>query len=318
MLNSIYNRIINNDNLFFRSIVFFLIIYAIVILTFWDNHLVCRDIVDFQSKLDSVFVKDFWNAFKNNTLLLYVLNVFKSFNILSIANIQVFSIILISTVLLKKIKPYYVVLIFLIVFNDLLCNQFRQSIALSLFFLVYLYEFKNKQVKLVLYVSSFLTHFFAVAIVSSLFVLKKYDFFLKHKKRIAFSLYLLVLAGVFLLDKRLSFYLIPTSNFISLKFVLCFSLLLLNKSFLQTKTFNFFLILSFVCLFVCFLPSFSTRLSELVLIMLIVTLGKYDLVNDFRVKWLNFLLAFGYFMFCVVNIWVVKRDLMYKIFQNLV
>lgn len=304
--------------MFFSGIVFFLINYAIVILTFWDNHLVCRDVVDFQSKLDSIFVKDFWNAFKNNTLLLYLLNAFKAFNIFSIVNIQVFSVILISTVLLKKLKPYYVALIFLIVFNDLLCNQFRQSIALSLFFLVYLYEFRNKQVKFVLYVCSFLTHFFAIAIVSSLFVEKKYDFFLKHKKRIAFVSFLLILGSIFLLDKRLAFYLIPTANFISLKFVLCFSLLLLNKSFLQIKTFNFFLSLSVVCLLVSFLPSLSTRLSELLLIMFVVYLGKFDLVNDFRVKWLNFLLAFGYFVFCVVNIWVVKRDLMYKIFQNLV
>lgn len=308
----------NHDKIFYSVIVALIIAYAILIVFFCNNHVVSPDVLDFQSKLNRIYVTDFWSALKNNTLLLYVLKKVKILDLVSIAVIQVFSILLLSVVLLKKIKPYYVALLFLIVFYNLLCNLFRQSIAISVFLMVYLYDFRYNKSKLIVYLLSLLTHFFSITIFSLLFLDTKFNVIVKYKKFISIFVLLSVIFGILFLDNRILMYLIPTKTFVSLKFLLCFCFLFVNRNFFENNMFQFFLFLSIACGLICFLPSLSTRISELVLIMMFVYLGKGDFIKEHKVKLLNFILALGYFIFSTINIWVVKRDLIYKIFQNLI
>ena len=315
-------------NIYFLSVIFLLNILALIII--WSKNFnytidlhIYKDIVE---KFDGNLLK----ILINNNFLLFILS--KTFVFIPvevfIRLLQSFSILLLTFVLLRYIRPYYVLSIILFTFFNLYLNQFKSAIALSLCLILF-YEKNIKAIFRILVICiSFLSHFFVSGFFIFSLYLQNYRFNSYKRSIYIFTLFGVVITILYIFNasffNRYIYYFTRDNVFFSLKFLIVIILLIINfKKISQNVKFYLFIISLFLMFFSSY-SSLSTRISEWVVISIFIYLSDKENFNKiihskesypFFEKYNILLISLGYFIYSFINVIVFERDMSYKLFK---
>ena len=305
----------------FFSFLVYLIMFSAIIMPWYNNGKYNQDLMVLVVYLNTIFENTtILDSFSDNVLIIYLAksifsNVSSTTLIFIIHN---FSVILLTLTLKKYLKPIYVCSIMLFCFFTIFCNQFRLAFSLSFALIAFMNINKNKNKMIVLFIISFLLHFFAGFFIISFFLVETYYKSVNKVKLLILFLLLSTISFIYfyvISNPRFLLYLIPDdSGYISTTFILiAIALTLLYKSIDQGKKLYVILIL-FLVIASSPLSNISSRMGEL--LFLTIPFLSSDAVNNkfiitksgqaisFLNKYLYFYLGLTFFLYRFTN-WVI-------------
>lgn len=270
------NHLFKNTRLDFYRLSILLLLVSIIVLPWVSSSLQFNvDLDNYISKYSLISKMSLSNALKENVLLIYVCSkVLPWFTPrVSILLLHNLSVILLVHVLNKHVKLEYVLMILLLFYVTFFLNQFRQVFSMT--FAVLSLAFLNKN-----FSYSFLFLLIALAShVASVFVLPVILIKLAQSQKqliskgiIIFCSLIVVFLVLFLINEknRFDYYFVATSD-ISYMFLLVAFFLSFQWNYLQTSLKAYFSLLLLLIVGSCFLMSFSARLGEYALFLILIS-----------------------------------------------
>lgn len=233
-----------------------------------------------------------WDSFKDNTTFVYAIRVLfpdvSSYTLIFI--LHNISVVLLTFVLKRYLRPIYVCAVMLFCFFTIFCNQFRLAYALSVGIIGFMTYLKNRNKGILIMLFSAFFHFFAAFFLVSILLV---DLFNRSKgvykllTIIIVSLTLLIMFYFVVANPRFLLYLEKDEgDFVSNTYLLVFmAMITIWKSVDENKK-------KFVC-FICImviitapLPNVSSRLGELLFIIMLF-LSKDALLSIYSNRWVG-------------------------------
>ena len=202
----------------------------------------------------------------------------------------------------------------LFTFFNLFLNQFRAAISISLCTILLFKNINNFWRFFILALAIF-CHFFVGLFFILFFLWNQYGI-LNNKVIVVFLLSILLLLFLVLpqMSERFQFYL-NKNEISSLKYLLVWCILIINRKFLDSRILLFLVIASIASFFLRYYTSLSTRLSEMLLIILILTRGKFLNSNKLipensykNVANITLLISVLYFVYSFFNMIIVNGE----------
>lgn len=318
---------------FVCTILVYVLTFCAIIMPWYTNGQYNQDLLVIVVYLKTVFEdSSFSESFLDNMTVVYLLrnllpNVSPYSLVFLLHNI---SVLLLTFVLRKFLKPIYVCSIMFFCFFTVFCNQFRLAFALAFGILGFMTYFKNKYIGVFIILSSLLFHFFVASFIMGILLL---DILNRSSKKIKFLIIVLIVLifGLFynfvINNPRYLLYLIKEdSGFVSNTWlpVGC-ALIIMWRSIDKSKLFLVLAIYSVVVISAP-LPNISSRVGELLFIIMLL-FSKYALNNNWKFickghqltqfhSYLYFGIGLTFFIYRFVN-WVILDNVISPEILNL-
>ena len=320
-------------NSIFSQIIFLLNIIALVFI--WksgqNNYLYTPDLLIYKNAIIN-FNGDYLQCIIDNNIIVILISkifIIDSYYLINI--LQSISILFLTFILLKYFKPYYVLSIVLITFFNLYLNQFRSAFAIS-FFLISFYNKKNIKLNLMFLFLALIFHFFISVFFIIFFYFEDIKTFYYKEEKYLLSFFLLLILVTIIgyfnsnLFLRYIYYFTPKQNngVFSLKFLILLFILIMNKRFFKKNNLIILYCVSFLLFItsIFFLDSFSTRISEWMIILILFFLSSRITKNTVVLKMKNIktffennnvlILSTIYFLYSILNVIFADRDFINK------
>lgn len=248
---------------------------AAVIMPWYTNGKYNQDLLVIVVYLKTVFPSStFWESFNDNITFVYIIR--KIFSTISpvtlIFVLHNISVILLTLILKKYLKPIYVCAIMLFCFFTIFCNQFRLCYALSLGLTGFMTYQKSRKLGIIYLLCSIFFHVFVAFFIAGILLVDIYRRGKTGIRILLISVASILLLGMFYFvtnNSRFGLYLErDESGFISTTFFLvgiaCF---LIWKSIDVGKRGFIFWVFILVTV-TSVLPNISSRLGEMLFIMM--------------------------------------------------
>gem|GEM_PF-2059413 len=247
-----------------------------IVMPWYNNGKYNQDLFVIVVYLKTVFsTTSFWESFSDNVTFIYVARkVFPDISPFTLVFVlHNISVIILTFTLKKYLRPIYVCAIMLFCFFTVFCNQFRLSYSLSFGIAGYMSYFNNRKKGVILIICSLFFHFFVAFFILGISLIDMYNKGNKIIKVLIVFFIILFLSIIFFFvtsNSRFLLYLdTDDSGFVSSTFLLVgFAVLLIWKSIDEGKRL-FVMFVFFLVIISAPLPNISSRLGELLFIMML-------------------------------------------------